>query len=272
VKIRYVFLLKFPLWLAAASIVLLPVAVQAASMSAQQRQLLNLVNAERARAGLSALQWDDHLAQAARLHTQRMADRRALSHQFRGEPPLPERVGSAGAHFNSVAENIAYAGTVNELHDNLMHSPHHRANILDPKSNAIGIAFVERDGELYVTEDFAHLLVDVSSDQFQSRLIRAFNQFRTSKGFSAMPVRFDQRLEKAACNAKLEPRSILRQLPGATNLTMFTTSQPDNLPSNMQQAAGDGRLRRMSIGVCFKPDQKGGFSTYWVAAAFYPTP
>jgi hypothetical protein len=201
-----------------------------------------------------------------------MADRGELSHQFSGEPPLPERAGSAGAHFNSVAENIAYAGTVNELHDNLMHSPHHRANILDPKSNAIGIAFAEKNGELYVTEDFAHVLADYSDGQFQSRLVAAFNRLRTSKGLAPMAVRSDPKLNKAACDARLEPRKILLQLPGATNLTMFTSSQPDNLPSNMQQAAGDRKLRRMSIGVCFKPGQKAGFSTYWVAAAFYPTP
>jgi len=271
VKTRSVFFFRFFLCLA-FSIILSSAAVQAASMSAQQRQLLNLVNAERVRAGLSELQWDDHLAQAARLHTQRMADRRALSHQFSGEPALPDRAGSAGAHFNSVAENVAYAGTVDQLHDNLMHSPHHRANILDPKSNAIGIAFAEKDGELYVTEDFAHVLTDVSDNQFQSRLITAFNRLRASKGLAPVAVRSDAKLEKAACNAKLQPRTILRQLPGATNLTMFTASRPDDLPSNMQEAAVDGRLRRMSIGVCFKPDQKGGFSTYWVAAAFYPNP
>lgn len=270
-KIRSASLFKFFLWLVACSI-MLSAAMQAASLSGQQRQLLDLVNAERLRAGLSQLQWDDHLAQAARLHTQRMADRRALSHQFSGEPALPDRAGSAGAHFNSVAENVAYAGTVDELHNNLMHSLHHRANILDPKSNAIGIAFAERDGELYVTEDFAHVLADVSDNQFQSRLIAAFNRFRASRGLAPVSVHSDAKLEKAACNANLQPRSILRQLPGATNLTMFTASQPDDLPSNMQEAAADGRLRRMSIGVCFKPDHKGGFSSYWVAAAFYPTP
>ena len=270
-KIRSSSLFKFLQWLVACSI-MLSAAVQAASMSAQQRQLLNLVNAERVRAGLSQLQWDDHLAQAALLHTQRMADRRALSHQFHGEPALPERAGSAGAHFNSVAENVAYAGTVDQLHENLMHSPHHRANILDPKSNAIGIAFAERDGELYVTEDFAHALADVSDNQFLFRLITAFNRVRTSKGLAPLSVHSDPKLEKAACKARLEPRNILRQLPGATNLTMFTASRPDDLPSNMQEAAADRKLRRMSIGVCFKPDQKGGFSTYWVAAAFYPNP
>jgi len=129
-----------------------------------------------------------------------------------------------------------------------------------------------KDGELYVTEDFAHVLTDVSDNQFQSRLITAFNRLRASKGLAPVAVRSDAKLEKAACNAKLQPRTILRQLPGATNLTMFTASRPDDLPSNMQEAAVDGRLRRMSIGVCFKPDQKGGFSTYWVAAAFYPNP
>lgn len=116
------------------------------------------------------------------------------------------------------------------------------------------------------------MLADVSSDQFQSRLISAFNRLRTSKGLTPIAVRFDPKLEKAACNAKLEPKRILHQMPGVTNLTMFTASRPDDLPSNMQEAAANGKLRRMSIGVCFKPDQKGGFSTYWVAAAFYPTP
>jgi uncharacterized protein YkwD len=271
VKIRLFFLFKFLACVVASSIIL-SAAVQAASMSAQQKQLLDLVNAERVRNGVSELQWDDHLAQAARLHTQRMADRRSLSHQFSGEPPLPKRAGSAGAHFNSVAENVAFAGSVHDLHDNLMHSPHHRANILDPKSNAIGIAFAERDGELYVTEDFAHVLSGYSDGQFQSRLIAAFNHLRTSKGLAPLPVHSDGKLEQAACKAKLEPRKILRQLSGATNLTMFTASRPDDLPSNMQEVAADGKLRRMSIGVCFKPDQKGGFSTYWVAAAFYPNP
>lgn len=261
------------LWLAIVSLLLFwshAAPAAAAPTSEQQKQMLELVNAARAKAGLPSLRWDSSLAEAAREHTRLMADRGELSHQMAGEPPLPERAGAAGAHFNSVAENVAYAAGVTELHNNLMHSPHHRANILDPKSNAIGIGFAERDGELYVTEDFAHLLPSYGSGQFSTQLIAAFNHLRRSKGLPAMTVQRDQRLQDAACAARLNPNSILRGLPGATTLAMFTTARPDDLPTTMQEAAGNRGLHRMDIGICFKPDEKGGFSTYWVAAAFYP--
>jgi uncharacterized protein YkwD len=242
------------------------------SLSSQQRQLFDLVNAERAKAGLSRLKWDDHLADAARAHTQMMVDRGQLSHQFRGEPPLPQRAGAAGAHFNSVAENVAFAGDVASLHQNLMQSPHHRANILSPDSNAIGIGLAEKDGELYVTEDFAGLLPSYSTDQFSQQVVAAFNRVRQNKGLPPMPARPNPRLQQAACTANLDAQGLIKTLPGATNLAIFTVSQPGDLSPAMRRAAADKSLRRMQIGVCFKADQKAGFSDYWVVAAFYPSP
>ena len=240
------------------------------SLTAQQQQLYQLVNAERARAGLPQLQWDSHLADAARLHTLKMAKTGELSHQFPGEPNLGARAGDAGAHFNSVAENVAYAGDVPALHNNLMHSPHHRANILSPDSNAIGIALVSRGSELYVTEDFAHLLTSYTSDQFASQVVTAFNRLRQAARLSALPAKPDARLQQAACAAKLDPRSILSNLPGATNLSVFTAAKPADLPPAMASAARDRTLGRMAVGACFKPDDRAGFSKYWVVAVFYP--
>ena len=269
-KTRSVFFLN--LWLAVAGLLLAPAASRAANLSSQQRQLFDLVNAERAKAGLSPLAWNDSLAEAARIHTERMAQRGNLSHQFSGEPALPERAGAAGAHFNSVAENVAYAGDVISLHENLMNSPHHRANILALESNAIGIGFAQRGDELYVTEDFAHVLGNYSADQFRQQVIANFERLRQSEGLQAIPASPDARLDAAACTARLDPQRIIKSLPGATNLAMFTAAQPGDLPSNMQQAAADRTLRHMNIGVCFKPGGKAGFSKYWVVAAFYPKP
>lgn len=183
-----------------------PILARAASISPQQKQLLDLVNRERARAGLSRLQWDDHLADAARAHTQMMVDRGQLSHQFRGEPPLPQRAGAAGAHFNSVAENVAFAGDLASLHQNLMQSPHHRANILSPASNAIGIGLAEKHGELYVTEDFARLLPSYSTDQFSQQVVAAFNRVRQSKGLPGVPARPNPRLQRPQILPSSRPR------------------------------------------------------------------
>ena len=49
-------------------------------------QLVDMLNLERARAGLPSLKTDDRLTQAAREHSVLMAKAKQLSHEFPGEP------------------------------------------------------------------------------------------------------------------------------------------------------------------------------------------
>src|SRR5262245_11137789 len=125
----------------------------ASAQSSLEKQLLDLVNRERARAGISKLEWNDNLARAALRHSQLLDEHQQLSHQFAGEALLQERVGVTGARFNSVAENVAEAQEgdgarrismkspeveVVNAHAGLMDSREHRANILNPDYNAVG--------------------------------------------------------------------------------------------------------------------------------------
>src|ERR1700727_1358625 len=135
--------------------------------SQREQQLLDLVNHEREKAGLQKLEWNDQLAKSALAHPRLLAQNRDLSHQFPGEPPLQERVGSTSLRFNSVGDNVAEAPAVDVAHRALMQSPGHRANILHKDYNAVGISIVERDRELFVTQDFAHALVSYSEKQFR---------------------------------------------------------------------------------------------------------
>src|SRR5215831_16243977 len=76
-----------------------------------ERELLDLTNRARAQAGLGPLQSDDGLKQAARSHAAEMASQQQLSHQFDGEPSLPQRLASNCAlHLDRAGENVAYAG------------------------------------------------------------------------------------------------------------------------------------------------------------------
>ncbi len=238
--------------------------------SANEQRLLELVNQERETAGLKPLTWDHSLANAARAHSKLLSQHKQLSHQFMGEPDLTKRAGAAGANFSSVGENVGYAPDVDGAHDGFMKSPPHRANILRPDFNAIGIAIVPRGDELYITEDFSSKVETVSTNQFDRQLITAFNQMRSQKGLEPMNARSDARLQKVACTANLNAQKILDGTPGATDLAVYTTAQPDKLPVTMQRAAGDKTLHRMDLGVCFKQGGNGGFSTYWVIAAFFP--
>ena len=239
-------------------------------LSSNELRLFNLLNQERAKAGQPKLQWDYHLAEAARAHNQLLANRRALSHQFLGEAELGERVGAKGLRFNAAAENVAEGDTVENIHQGLMNSPEHRANILSPKYNSIGLAIIAKGDELYVTQDFANVLPAYSERQFQDAVAAAFNKARQSSGIPAVAVKADAHLHDVACSNNDDAGEMIHELPGAVNLVVFTTSIPEKLPSGMQKVATDNTVHRMNTGTCFKPGKEHGYGSFRVVAAFYP--
>jgi len=240
-----------------------------AGPSQREQQLFDLVNHEREKAGLSKLEWSDRLAQAALAHSKLLAENRDLSHQFSGEPILQERVGAIGLRFNSVAENVAAAPDVNTAHAALMKSPGHRANILHQDYNAIGISIVERDHELYVTQDFAHTLVSYTEKQFRDAIVSGFNQARRTRGLPPVDIIIDPRLKKAACSQDMNTNRLIQNIPGATGLLVFSQSEIGALPDDLKKFTTDKAVERMNIGVCLQTGGKTGFSKFWVVAAFF---
>jgi uncharacterized protein YkwD len=148
------------------------IVVYAAPQPAAERALFDAANRERASQGLAQLRWDNALANAARDHAQLMAERNTLSHQFPGEPALQDRARVAGARFTEIAENVAEGPSADVIHASWMHSPPHRANLLDPELTAIGIAVVgtaSRDGAgrggvgmLFAVQDFSQSVASLS--------------------------------------------------------------------------------------------------------------
>ena len=183
------------------------------------------MNHEREKAGLNKLEWNDQLAQAALAHSKLLADNRDLSHQFSGEPILQERVGATRLRFNSVAENVAVAPDV-DRQTALMKSPGHRANILHPDYNAIGISIVERDHELFITQDFAHTLTSYTEKQFRESLIANFNQARRARKLAPVDVISDSRLRKAACSQDMHTDKMIQNMPGVSGLLVSPCLNP----------------------------------------------
>jgi len=235
-----------------------------------EKQLFDLVNREREKAGVSRLEWSDKLAEAALAHSKLLDEHQDLSHQFAGEPPLQQRVGFTGVRFNSVAENVAEAPEVEVAHKGLMNSPGHRANILNRDYNAIGIAIVQHGSQLFVTQDFAHVLASYTEKQFQDAIISSINKARRAAKLRALDITNDARLRKAACNQDMNTDRMIQGLPGATRLLVFSQSEPGSLPNDLRRAIADSKLHRMNVGVCLESGGKNGFSHFWVVAAFYP--
>ncbi len=137
-------------------------------VSSWEKLLLQLINQSRAEAGVKPLAFDAELVSAAGRHTDWMVQADVFSHTGAGGSSAPARVKSAGYNWTAVGENIAYvsgsgAATIDEadimrLHSNLMNSPGHRANILNPNFTEIGVGITQGDYQgrpaIFVTEDF----------------------------------------------------------------------------------------------------------------------
>ncbi|RAK52042.1 CAP domain-containing protein [Phenylobacterium deserti] len=142
-----------------------------AAASAEEQYLLELINADRAKAGVQPLAGDSRLNDAADLHSQWMIDTDTFSHTGANGSTATQRMQAAGFQFTgswSNGENIGWASLrgapgfadeVELLHTNLMNSPGHRANLLNGTFQQVGLGF--KTGEYqgwqaaFVTEDFA---------------------------------------------------------------------------------------------------------------------
>lgn len=112
-----------------------------------EAQMLQLVNEERAKAGLKPVLADPELARVARTHSQDMFVRGYFAHvNPDGKDPF-DRMRAANVKFRAAGENLALAQTLEIAHTNLMNSPGHRANILNPAFGRLGIGVL--DGGYY---------------------------------------------------------------------------------------------------------------------------
>jgi uncharacterized protein YkwD len=84
-----------------------------------------------------------------------MAQQGSIAHQFPGESSLPGRATQAGARFVWLAENVDQAASASSIHERLMKSPLHRANILDRDMDSVGIGMTIRDGQWFAVEDLS---------------------------------------------------------------------------------------------------------------------
>src|SRR5215475_701820 len=136
----------------------------------EDKFLFDAVNHDRAEQNLPLLKWDAALAAAARAHVHQMALHDRISHQFSGEPDLTKRAHAAGARFSEIAENVAESYSVSQLHIAWMTSTPHRANILNPRLTAIGIAIEKRGEEFYGVQDFSTAVGSFTKEEQEQKV------------------------------------------------------------------------------------------------------
>src|ERR1700722_361692 len=250
-----------------------------------ERALLEDANRERVAQGLAPLHWNTNLAAAAHAHALLMAQRNALSHQFSGEAPLQDRVRSAGARFTEVAENVAEGPSAEMIHVSWMHSPPHRANLLDPELTDVGIAVAVgapgpgsgRSPMLFAVQDFSQAVAELSlTDQEREvasalaahglQVMNLANDLtpapavkRSSKHSAtvrnAAAVTTDEAASSIAIGEIEDARKTCTMSKGWFGprpglIARYESGNLSRLPENLEQRIRPGRFHTASVGAC----------------------
>ncbi len=136
-----------------------------------EREMLELINQERTSRGLNPVQLETRLNDSSEDHSVWMLNTDTFSHTGSGGSSATQRMENAGFDFSGSwrsGENIAWqsergapgiSDDVAQLHQNLMNSPGHRANILNPDFEYVGIGIETGDMQgfdaVMVTQNFA---------------------------------------------------------------------------------------------------------------------
>ena len=228
------------------------------SQTVSEEYLLAAANRDRESAGLHVLKVDVLLAQAARTHALKMAAHAEISHQFPGEPDLAARAGTAGVRFSLVTENVAEAPTSLLIHDLWMQSAGHRANLLDPQVDSVGIAVIAVRGQLYAVEDFTRSVQHLSLGEQEA----AVTSLLTRSGVTMTAETADARqtcLLKTGYVGARQPWFVMR----------YTSASLDRLPDQLVEKVASGKYRQAEVGACVN-SRNGPFTIYNIAVMLYP--
>jgi uncharacterized protein YkwD len=228
------------------------------NLTVAEQYLLAAANDARASQGLAPVRLDPVLAEAAAAHAREMADHAAISHQFNGEPELAERGASAGVHFSIISENVAEAPTSVIIHDLWMHSPHHRANLLDPNVDSIGIAVVVRDKQLYAVEDFASTVQSLTLNQQEHAVAGALAKSGMKVAQTTQDARQTCMMDTGYAGSR-QPWFIMR----------YTAASLDEIPSQLKTRLSSGKYHQAVVGAC-PSTRKTPFTAYNIAVLLYP--
>lgn len=126
------------------------------NLRALETEVVRLVNAERSKAGQPALTENTELSNVARTKSEDFVNNNYFSHNSPTYGSPFEMLESFGISFTAAAENIASGQrTASEVMNSWMNSSGHRANILSPTYNQIGVGIArDNNGSLYWTQLF----------------------------------------------------------------------------------------------------------------------
>jgi Cysteine-rich secretory protein family len=228
------------------------------SQSVKAEQLFALANQARSSAGESLFEWDAALAESALRHCIRMAIEGPIAHIYPGESDLTSRAGLSGAHFSVIEENIAVGSFPATIHQGWMDSPEHRANLLNPAVDRVGIAVVANQGVIFAVADFARAVPVLTQGQVESAIATLLRGQRLQVTGETTEAR-SYCISSGRYYGNNPPSFLMR----------WQNSDVTHLPQQLLEQLAIGRYHKAAIGSCPAQDVNGAFTIYRVAVLLY---
>ncbi|MGA9507166.1 MAG: CAP domain-containing protein [Candidatus Sulfotelmatobacter sp.] len=233
-----------------------------------ERLLLYLANQARAQAGTAALTLDAGLSRAARLHAEKMRAERQVSHQFQHEASLAQRLAATTTtQLDQEGENVAFDFDVEKGHQHLMQSPPHRANLLNPAYNVVGLGVVRSGDRLYIVQDFGHALPSYSLTEVKRQIAAALAESRRQASQHALARSDLANADDTACSMAQADRlgtKTVQDLAQRYTVLTYTSLHPRTLPENAIPILSSRGLRSFSVGACYARTATYPTGVYWV--------
>jgi hypothetical protein len=185
-----------------------------------------------------------------------MAIEGSLSHRFKDEPGMEARAREVGANINLIAENLAVASKIAEVHQQWMDSTEDRTKWMSPEVDIVGIAVVASHGMFYAVADYARAVHTLSQPQVEATIASLLR----AKGFAIVQNATDAR---TICVG----RHFVSTKPSA--VFVLQASDLTLLPESLLKLLVQGHFRKASVGSCPAGDLDGRINQYRVAVLLY---
>lgn len=128
------------------------------NLSQIEAEVIRLVNIERQKQGLSQFKTSSDLSNVARVKSEDMYRNNYFSHNSPKYGSPFDMMKSFGINYTTAGENIAKGyNSAQSVVNGWMNSSGHRANILNPSFNTIGVgAYTDSSGTIYWTQMFTN--------------------------------------------------------------------------------------------------------------------
>jgi hypothetical protein len=137
-----------------------------------------------------------------------------------------------------------------------MTSPTHRANLLDPNLDIVGIAVVENKGFLYAVSDFARDVPVVTFEAVEAQVSKLLQ----AQGLTPAPSNNDARTTCTMAHGQAgAPRLVIQ----------WDTADFSQLPDVILDQIDNTRYTSAAVGVCQGKPSNPQFTTYHIAVLLY---